>query len=152
MEINDILTDEKKLDDGVWFDYRGGKVKIASWASKKYKRMKEALDKPYERQRRLGIKNDELDRVETENTCKAMARTILLDWQDFTSGGNPLIYSRSGMTWPSWLRTRRPIGLSSRNKRKKTPRRPRLPPEGRARKDTVHPRSVHGLGEDTQDL
>jgi hypothetical protein len=95
VDIGEILTDDNKVDGGVWVPYRGAKVKIASWASKKYKRLKDTLEKPYERQRRLGIKNDETDRIETDILCRAMARHIVLDWQDFTSKGQPLPYSEA---------------------------------------------------------
>jgi hypothetical protein len=95
MEISDILSDDSKVENGVWVPYRGARVKIASWASKKYKRLKDALEKPYERQRRLGIKNDEMDKIDTDILCRAMARTIVVGWEDFTHNGKPLPYSEN---------------------------------------------------------
>lgn len=93
MELNDLRTNEKAENEGVWEDFGGGtKVLIARIGNKRYETRLNALMKPYKRQIRAGSMPDEtMDKI----IIQVMSETIVLGWEGLTENGKALKYSEA---------------------------------------------------------
>ena len=86
--INAVNNDLKTK--GSWGEFNGARFLIAYARNTKYIAEMKALSKPYIND----IKKDKLDpEVAHELYCKALAKTILLDWENIADGDKPLAYS-----------------------------------------------------------
>jgi len=85
-------TDTKLEEGGVWVDLSGGvKVKVAALGNKAHQKAMEKMFAPYKNQRR---RNSMDETIEEDIHTKAIAQTILLDWEGVTDReGNKLKYS-----------------------------------------------------------
>lgn len=70
--------DSAKKETGVWTDFEGARLKIASQRNDAYTRTLKRLSRPYERQMQKG----KLDpQTSVALLCEAMATDILVDWE-----------------------------------------------------------------------
>jgi hypothetical protein len=78
--LNSLTIDESVSKGGVWVDFLGGsRLKIASSNSHSYKAMVARLYKQHRLQ--LDDSNPDNFRLVQEITAKAMAQSVLLDWE-----------------------------------------------------------------------
>lgn len=92
MEINSLKVDQKKAEEGVWFEIsEKTRIKLARIGALSYKKEVERLMKPYAHQR-LHNKSIPLE-IREDLAIQALAKTIILDWEGFTEDGNPYPYS-----------------------------------------------------------
>lgn len=93
MDIDKDLADPKLEREGVWLPYRAGsRVRIARAGNAAFRAMQDQLMAPYTR---LG-RDDSIDSsTQLDILCRCVAKTILLDWEGFTSGGKPLPHSEA---------------------------------------------------------
>lgn len=92
-DFEDLKTDPVKEQDGVWFDFgRSARVKIARMGNPKYRAYLRRLAKA----NKAALEADDEHSAELSEKLmeQAMAATIVLDWQGFTSAGEPFPYSR----------------------------------------------------------
>ena len=89
MDPNKVFAIDPALaNDGKWFDYRdGSRVRVARLNNDKFRKIVRMKLKPY------GMVRNVPDQVMDDVTCRAMAESILLGWDGFTSNGQPLTYS-----------------------------------------------------------
>lgn len=89
MDPDKALALDDAASEGKWFPYRdGSRVRVAYWDNPKFKKAIQRKLKAFG-----GFRNIP-EEVDTKIICEAIGETILLDWEGFTRGGNPLPYSR----------------------------------------------------------
>lgn len=92
MDVKTAFSDPALEKDGVWIDYReGSRIKIARMGNPRFQRTWAAAMKPY---RRLERENKIPPETQTEVLCQVYAESLLLDWEGFTSDGEPLPYTK----------------------------------------------------------
>lgn len=75
MKITPI--DERRADDGAWFDYMGVPLKIARSNNPNFKKVFRRLSKPYDKK----LREHKLDPDTSEKlVCRSLAEAVLLDW------------------------------------------------------------------------
>jgi len=91
MDISHFKTDKSLESNGVWVDIgKGTKLLVARLYNPAHKAALREAMKPYKRQVESGTMDDGL----AEDIVNAiMARTILLNWDGLTEGGEPVPYS-----------------------------------------------------------
>lgn len=84
-------VDKQKELEGVWEDLGDGtKVLVARSGNPKFNRLLQKLSRPH----RHAIRNDSLpDDIANEMLIKAMAKTVLLNWEGMKEDGKEIIYS-----------------------------------------------------------
>lgn len=92
MDLRKTFDTDSKLEvEGVWHDIgEGASVKVARDVNPAYAQTLSQLSKPYALQMRQGTMDD---KVANEILCRAMAKTILVDWKGMTEDGKTLPYS-----------------------------------------------------------
>jgi hypothetical protein len=91
-KLSSVKMDIKKVADGIWQDYRAGmRLLIAHINNPAYAQCLTALQRPYLRQIRTGTLENS---IATALTCKAVAKHILVGWENVNNDdGNPIPYS-----------------------------------------------------------
>ena len=94
MDIEELFTDEKSENEGVWVDaglydptMKGLELKIARLMNPSFTRL---LD---EQRRDAGPKYDEDEQLQITVMIHVYARTILKGWKGLTAGGEPVKFS-----------------------------------------------------------
>lgn len=90
--FSNLKTNDDKENNGVWVDYASGfKIKIARMGSRRFKEFMAKAGKPHLRKIQRGnLDNDVADTM----MKKAIARTILLDWEGLLDDDNqPIPFS-----------------------------------------------------------
>lgn len=106
MELSERLVDANLEEEGVWMDYYdGSKLKIASIRSRRFREVKERVEKPFELLIKRGIITKD---QEKDLEARQIAEGLLLDWSGITNKGEPLPYSRNAayelLKSQSWFR------------------------------------------------
>lgn len=87
--VNSINND--RVVNGSWAEFQGGKFLIAHTSNISFQREFQRLQHPYRKQ----INRGTLDpKISNEIMCKAMAHSLLLDWNNVNSDNQPLPYSK----------------------------------------------------------
>jgi hypothetical protein len=92
MDIRKRFGTSRELEtDGVWVDLGdGSKIKVARIGNSRYNEVFQKLIAPFRRQVRMGnIPNEVADEI----LVKAMARTVLLDWEGIAEDGKAVPFS-----------------------------------------------------------
>ena len=77
--------DDKKVNEGSVFNYMGVPLTIARANNDKFKKLFRTLTKPYQREIDRGtMSNEDAEAI----LCKALAQTVLLDWDQEKMPGN----------------------------------------------------------------
>lgn len=90
MMLNICAVNDDLKTKGAWVEFNGARFLVAYARNPEYIKTMKALSKPHEQ----AIKKDKLDpEVANELYCKALAKTILLGWENVGDGKNAIEYS-----------------------------------------------------------
>lgn len=90
MDFKKDFADPDLSEDGVWHDYRGGRILLRRMKSKAFVARLNKLRKPFLRLIQKGRFPVEQD---NELTRKAIAEAGILNWEGFEDGGKELPYT-----------------------------------------------------------
>lgn len=86
-------TDEDKETNGVWEDLTEDvRIKVARIGNTRYQKVLQRLMKPHRRAVRRGTVDDSI--IE-KCVIKAIAETVLLDWEGLEEDGKKIVYSQA---------------------------------------------------------
>lgn len=92
MELNTFKTDKTLEEQGTWIDLSPtSKIKLARIGCKNFQQEVKKRQKPYRAMVRAGTLPDH---VQTQILVGVLAETIILGWEGFTEGGEPVPYTK----------------------------------------------------------
>ncbi|RKY09817.1 MAG: hypothetical protein DRP56_02125 [Planctomycetota bacterium] len=90
-DINKLKVDAKKVSGGVWVDYTDGvRLLIARKPNPAFQEYMADLIEPHLASIHAGTFDDKLDKLLTK---KAVAKHVLLGWENIEENGKPIEYS-----------------------------------------------------------
>ena len=87
----DSIDNEAK-SQGIWDDHEGSRFLIASTSAHAFQEYFSKIQRPYKRAMEKGTMEG---KTSNELLCKALAKYVLLDWEDVESNGVAVPYSES---------------------------------------------------------
>ena len=93
MDINELISDKQKEEEGVWFVLSAtSEIKLARIGNPQYTAYMNKLLAPYKNHRMA--QKDLPENLKIELSIKAIVETIIKDWKGFTENGEPFPYSK----------------------------------------------------------
>lgn len=90
-DIDSIRTDPVKAREGVWVDYRGGRLKIASIENEDAENLR--LTQVVKNADVIQAGGEEAEKVANQIDTEVLAYHVLKDWEGMSQGGEPLEYT-----------------------------------------------------------